>query len=285
MKAVVAAVLVFLMTSGLPPFASVAHAQIEGEIRAPFVTTPAEVVDRMLALAGTRQADYVVDLGSGDGRIVIAAAAKFGARGLGLELDPKLVELSRERARAAGVADRAEFRVQDVLRADFTQANVVTVYLLPSLMSRLAPIFLDDLKPGSRVVTHAFVLPSWKPDRVERVKISGPHPMQGDESTIFMWIVPSKARGAWRAESPEGEWKIRISQNFQEIEVEGEGAGAKLVVADAKLEGTRIQFFGGHGERGARFWFRGRVEGDRIAGDVELYSGASKRVMPLVFAK
>ena len=283
MKPARIAVTLFLLA--LPaPFQPV-HGQADGELRAPFVTTPPEVVERMLALAGTGQADYVVDLGSGDGRIVIAAAAKFGARGLGLELDPKLVELSRERARAAGVGDRAEFRVEDVLRADFTQANVVTVYLLPSLMSRLAPIFLDDLKPGSRVVTHAFVLPSWKPDRVERVKISAPHPMQGDESTIFMWIVPSKARGAWRAESPEGEWKIRIAQNFQEIEVEGEGAGAKLAVADAKLEGTRIQFFGGHGEQGMRFWFRGRVEGNRIAGDVELYSGAAKRVVPLVFVK
>ena len=270
----------------VPPFlAPPAHAQAEMEVRAPFVTTPAEVVERMLALAATRPTDYVVDLCSGDGLIVIAAAEKFGARGLGLELDPKLVDLSRERARAAGVADRVEFRVQDVLRADFTLATVVTVYLLPSLMARLAPIFLDDLKPGSRVVTHAFMLPSWKPDRVEKVKIAGPHPMQGDESTVFMWVVPAKARGAWRAVTPEGEWKIRVAQNFQEIEVEGEGAGAKLAVADARLEGTRIQFFGGHGEQGARFWFRGRVEGNRIAGDVELYSGAAKRVVPLVFVK
>jgi len=268
----------------LPIFATPARAQ-EAEVRAPFVTTPDEVVQRMLSLAGTGQDDYVVDLGSGDGRIVIAAAARFGARGLGLELDPKLVELSRERARAAGVADRAEFRVQDVLRADFSKANVVTVYLLPSLMSRLAPIFLDDLKPGSRVVTHAFVLPSWKPDRVEKVKVAGGHPMQGDESTIFMWIVPSKARGAWHAQSPEGDWNIRIAQNFQEIEVEGDGAGRKLVVADAKLEGTRLMFFGGHGEQGARFWFRGKVEAGRIAGDVELYSGTAKRVVPLVFVK
>lgn len=266
-------------------FATPSQAQVDADVRPPFVTTPAEVVDRMLAMARTGREDYVVDLGSGDGRIVIAAAAKFGARGLGLELDPKLVELSRERAREAGVADRTEFRVEDVMRADFSQASVVTVYLLPSLMARLAPIFLDGLKPGSRVVTHAFVFPSWKPDRVEKVKVAGPHPMQGDDSMIFMWVIPSKARGTWRAESPDGLWRLRIGQNFQEIDVEGEAAGETLVVADAKLDGRAIQFFGAHGDKGARFWFRGRVEGDRISGTAELYAGKDKRSLPLVFVK
>ena len=281
MKSVFLAAVLSLLSAVAAP----ALAQIDSDARPPFVTTPPEVVDRMLAMARTGAGDLVVDLGSGDGRIVIAAAAKFGARGLGLELDPKLVELSRERAREAGVAQRTEFRVEDVMRADFSQADVVTVYLLPSLMARLAPIFLDGLKPGARIVTHAFVFPSWKPDRVEKVKVAGPHPMQGEESMIFMWVVPSKARGAWRAASPEGGWRLRIHQNFQEIEVEGEGAGATLTVADAKLDGSSIQFFGAHGEQGARFWFRGRVEGNLMSGTAELSSGTEKRVLPLVFVK
>ena len=262
-------------------FMPAAPAQVDGNQTPPFVTTPPEVVERMLALAGTTPADYVVDLGSGDGRIVIAAAKKFGAKGLGLELDPKLVALSRENARAAGVADRAEFRVQDVLRADFSSATVVTVYLLPWLMAQLSPVFLESLKPGSRVVTHAFVFPSWKPDRVEKVRLAVPHPSQGDESTIFLWVVPANARGAWQAAAPQGRWRMRIDQNFQEIEVEAEHDGAPLKVASAKLEGARLNISGTL--RGAPFAFRGRVEGARIAGEAEL--GADKRLIPLVFTK
>jgi hypothetical protein len=257
-----------------------ASAQIDSTQTPPFVTTPDEVVERMLAIAGTTAADYVVDLGSGDGRIVIAAARKFGARGLGLDLDPKLVALSRENAKAAGVADRARFEVQDVLRADFSGATVVTAYLLPWLLARLSPVFLDDLKPGARVVTHAFVFPGWKPDRVEKVRLAVPHPSQGDESTIFLWVVPANARGAWQA-AAQGRWRLRIDQNFQEIEVEAEHEGVPLNVTSAKLEGTRLQLSGTL--RNAPFSFRGRVEGARIAGEAEL--GADKRVIPLVFTK
>jgi hypothetical protein len=257
----------------------VARAQGDGGVTAPFVTTPNEVVDRMLALAGTAPADYVVDLGSGDGRIVIAAARKFGARGLGLELDPKLVAQSRENARAAGVTDRTEFRVEDVLRADFSRATVVTVYLLPWLMAQLSPLFLDGLKPGARIVTHAFVFPSWKPDRIEKVRLAVPHPSQGDESTIFMWVVPANARGNWRAATPGGNWRIRVDQNFQEVEVEGEGEGARLEIANARLEGDRLGFSGA--VRGSPFSFAGRVEGNRIAGEARFGS----RVVPLAFAK
>jgi hypothetical protein len=258
-------------------------AQVDGGITAPFVTTPADVVDRMLALAGTGPADYVVDLGSGDGRIVIAAAKKYGARGLGLELDPKLVQLSRAGAQAAGVAGRTEFRVEDVLRADFSQASVVTVYLLPTLMAQLSPIFLDGLKPGARVVTHAFVFPSWKPDKVEKVRLAVPHPSQGDESTIFLWVVPANARGHWRAPSREGEWRVRIDQNFQEVEVEGEAGDSRLAVTEAKLDGSRIRFSGAL--RGAPYSFSGQVEKGRIAGDLVVQDGAAKRTLPMVFTK
>ncbi len=271
----------FIIAPVLALFAQIAPGQVDSGVTAPFVTTPTEVVDRMLALAGTNASDYVVDLGSGDGRVVIEAARKFGARSLGLELDPKLVALSREKASAAGVAGRTEFRVEDVLRADFSRATVVTVYLLPSLMAQLAPTFLDGLQPGSRIVTHAFPLPSWKPDRVEKVRLTEPHPSQGGESTIFLWVVPANARGLWRAASAQGPWSVRIDQNFQEIEVEGEQAGAALQVASAKLEGDRISFAGT--VKGTPFAFRGRVAGGRIAGEAEV--GAAKRVTPLVFVK
>ena len=268
-----------LLMTAFALFSPAAPAQYDGIVAAPFVTTPTDVVDRMLALAGTGPADFVVDLGSGDGRIVIAAAKKFGARSLGLELDPKLVAQSRESARAAGVAGLAEFRAEDVLRADFSQATVVTVYLLPWLMAQLSPVFLDGLRPGARIVTHAFVFPSWKPDRIEKVRLAVPHPSQGDESTIFMWIVPAKARGTWSAVSPGGDWHLQVDQNFQEIDVAGERNGAKLDVKQAKLEGREVSFSGSLG--GSPFSFRGRVEDNRIAGQAEL----GTRTLPLVFTK
>ena len=260
-----------------------ALSQVDTGVTAPFVTTPSDVVDKMLALARTGPSDFVVDLGSGDGRIVIAAAKKFGARGLGLELDPRLVQLSRDSARAEGVAERTEFRVQDVLIADFSKASVVTVYLLPGLMAQLSPIFLDRLQPGSRIVTHAFVFPGWKPDRIEKIRLAVPHPSQGDESTIFLWVVPANARGHWRATAPGGDWRVKIDQNFQEVEAVGEAGGAKLAIADAKLEGTHISFSGTL--RGAPFSFRGTVAKDRISGEAELTEGPSNRTFPVVFSK
>jgi SAM-dependent methyltransferase len=243
----------------------------DSPLSAPFVTTPDEVVAEMLALAGTGRDDYVIDLGSGDGRIVIAAARRFGARGLGVDLDAKLVALSRENARGAGVAERAEFRVQDALRTDLSRASVVTIYLLPQLINELQPRVLDGMQPGARVVTHAFYMQGWKPDAVRKVRLSQRHASQGDESTIYLWIVPAKARGEWRAE----DWHLRIHQNFQEIEVEGGIGGRPLVVRNAKLRGMAIEF------SGEGFAFSGRVNGERIAGEMTR-AGAS---VPMTFKR
>jgi precorrin-6B methylase 2 len=212
----------------------------------PFITTPGEVVLRMLELAGTRAEDLVVDLGSGDGRIVIAAAQSFGARGLGIELDQRLVEASRENARRAKVADRVSFVQGDVLAADLSPATVVTVYLLPGLIGQLQPRFVDQLKPGTRIVSHAFGMAGWKPDRSETVRLAQRHPGQGEESTLHLWIVPADVRGVWRG----GDSRLRIEQNYQQIEVEGANR--------ASLSGRQIEW-----EAGGRL-FRGRVEGDRM---------------------
>jgi SAM-dependent methyltransferase len=218
------------------------------ELRVPFIRTPQEVVERMLALAGTGARDTVVDLGSGDGRIVIAAARRFGARGLGIELDGELVALARENARRAGVGDRVSFVQGDVLRADFSQASVITAYLLPGFMDRLQARFLSELKPGTRIVSHAFGMPGWRPDRSETLRVAGPHPGQGDESTLYLWIVPADARGTWTA----GGRRVRIEQNYQDIDVEGASA--------ATLRGADIAWQWPEGR------FSGRVEGARILG-------------------
>ena len=243
----------------------------DGDTRAPFVTTPDEVVERMLAIAGTRAEDYVIDLGSGDGRIVIAAAARFGARGLGVDIDPELVLLSRDNARRAGVAARASFEERDALDTDLSRATVVTIYLLPFLINQLQPRLLAQLRPGARIVTHAFAMTGWKPDRSETVRLTRRHPGQGDESRIFLWVVPAQARGAWQAR----DWRLRIQQNYQEIEVEGEAYGRALEVREAKLEGSAIGF------SGADFSFRGQGGTGRIVGELT----RAGRALPLILEK
>ena len=244
----------------------------EGEVRPPFVTTPTDIVSGMLRFAGTGPGDLVVDLGSGDGRIVIAAAREFGARALGIELDAGLVEKSRANARAAGVGDRTSFVQGDVLRTDFSQATVVTVYLLPQLINQLQPKLLDGLRPGARIVSHAFTMTGWKPDRSETLRVSAEHQGQGDRSTLFLWIVPAKARGTWEG----GGWRLRISQNYQELEVEEASLnGHALREPRAKLRGADLLW------EAPGLRFEGRVEGDRIRGALAL-DGART---PLVLTK
>jgi protein-L-isoaspartate O-methyltransferase len=149
----------------------------------PFVPTPQEVVDKMIELAGVKKGDTVYDLGSGDGRIVITAAKK-GARAVGFEVDGDLIKESRENIRKAGVQNLAEIRQQDILTVDLSAASVVTMYLLPDVNLKLKPNLLSQLKPGSRVVSHAFDMGDWQPDKTERV----------NGRTVYLWTIPAKAR-------------------------------------------------------------------------------------------
>ena len=149
---------------------------------APFLATPHDVVDRMLRLAGVGPADVVYDLGSGDGRIVIAAARQFGARGIGIEIDPDLVRKSEEAARAAGVFDRVSFRAQDVLTADVSEATVVTLYLLAASNVKLRPILTRQLRAGTRIVAHEFPMGAWDPSRVETFV-----DQTGQTRTLLLW--------------------------------------------------------------------------------------------------
>jgi SAM-dependent methyltransferase len=154
---------------------------LESKKIVPFVPTPQEVVDKMIDLAGVKKGDVVYDLGSGDGRIVITAAKK-GARAVGFDVDGDLVKESRENIRKAGVQELAEIRQQDILTVDLSGASVVTMYLLPDVNLKLRPNVLSQMKPGSRVVSHAFDMGDWKPDKTERV----------DGRTIYLWTVPPK---------------------------------------------------------------------------------------------
>jgi SAM-dependent methyltransferase len=175
-----------LATAGFKVFdyvtPQIAQAQdLESKKIVPFVPTPQEVVDKMIELAGVKKGDVVYDLGSGDGRIVITAA-KRGARAVGFDVDGDLVKESRDNIRKAGVQELAEIRQQDILTVDLSGASVVTMYLLPDVNLKIRPNVLSQMKPGSRVVSHAFDMGDWKPDKTERV----------NGRTIYLWTVPSK---------------------------------------------------------------------------------------------
>ena len=157
---------------------------------APYVPTPPEVIDRMLALARVTSSDVVYDLGCGDGRIPIAAAKRYGARGVGLDIDPRRIDESRANARAAGVEHLVEFRVEDVMKADVSDATVVTLYLLSSSNAKLRPILTKQLRPGARIVSHAFSMgPGWPADTVDQFTTS-----TGDEITLYLWKADGRVR-------------------------------------------------------------------------------------------
>jgi ribosomal protein L11 methylase PrmA len=167
------------------PGCLLAQAQKKAPSRGPdviYVPTPQEVVEDMLRLANVRKGDVLYDLGSGDGRIAITAAKKYGVRATGIDIDADRIREARENARKAGVADRVEFRQEDLFQADFRDATVVTLYLLPDLNVKLRPKLWNELKPGTRIVSHQFDMGKWKPEKT----------LESDGRTIYLWTVPEK---------------------------------------------------------------------------------------------
>jgi SAM-dependent methyltransferase len=193
---------------------ALASAAATAQDEVPFITTPDAVTLAMLQLAGVVPADHVVDLGSGDGRIVITAARRFGARGLGVEIVPELVAQSRENARQAGVAARTEFREQDLFTLDLAPFSVVTMYLLPQVNLQLRERLLA-LRPGTRIVSHDWDLGDWQPER--SVVVDAPDKPIGREkkSTLHLWVVPARLAGWWCA----GEAAVFVRQHYQRVSV------------------------------------------------------------------
>jgi SAM-dependent methyltransferase len=188
--ATLSAALWTVLTPGVGAWRALTRSESASQSLAPYVPSPQEVVDRMLALAAVTKNDVVYDLGSGDGRIPIAAAKRYGARGVGLDIDPRRIEESRANAKAAGVEHLVEFRQQDVLTADVSDATVVTLYLLSSSNARLRPILTRQLRPGARIVSHAFSMgPEWPADKVDTFTTT-----RGDEITLYLWRTDGKAR-------------------------------------------------------------------------------------------
>lgn len=227
----------------------------------PFVVTPPHVVERMLQLADVKAEDRLVDLGSGDGRIVIAAAQR-GAFGRGLEIDESLVKLSKEKAKALGLERRAEFVNQDIFEANYSEYSVITMYLLPEFNEKLRPKLLKELKPGARIVSHEWDMGAWEPDELLSVR-APTKPLGNDKAhRVYLWVVPAQIAGTWRieAEIPAAQFGLDLNQIFQKIE-------AKTTVGEARgfaLRGDAIEFLYHH--NGQTWRLRGRVSGNEMMG-------------------
>ena len=224
------------------------------KLDAPYVATDYQVVDAMLGMAGVRPGDFVVDLGSGDGRILIAAARSHGARGLGVDIDPARIRESRANARAAGVAHRVEFRRQDLFETPIGEADVLTLYLTREINLRLRPRILREMRPGTRVVSHDFDMGEWRPDQRQRI----------GSSTLHLWIVPARVEGRWTLTTGDGRTAaLALDQSFQELSGTATLNGGSVPLTLGRIEGARIHFVADLGE--GRRLYQGRVEGDRIA--------------------
>jgi len=248
----------------------------------PYVQTPMEIVERMLRMAEVKQGDYVIDLGSGDGRIIIEAA-KRGARGLGVDIDPNLVKHATENAQRAGVGDRAHFIVKDVFETDLSPATVVAFYLLPNFNAKLMPSLLK-LKPGTRIVSHDGGIGDWPPD--ERLEMRAPEKPVGvgGLSRVELWIVPADARGTWKSEMPAhgGSWTFLVRQKYQELDIALGAQGKDLLVRNSRLRGEEIKIIA-TGLINGRAWhhyFVGTLRDDRITGEVSVSDGNNRRSYP-----
>lgn len=243
----------------------------------PYVPTPQIVVDHMLAMAKVGPKDFVVDLGSGDGVIVLTAAREYKARGYGVDIDAELVKQSNAEAKRLGIADRAAFQVQDVFKADLSKATVITLYLLPSMMVNLRPKIFLESRPGTRVVSHDYNFDEWQPDDQivldvpEKEKINGV-----PRATISLWIVPAKVSGKWQLQVEGGDqYEVTLRQKYQHLEGGANAPGKALRMSYGALRGDEIGFTLTDGS--VRRQFRGTVTAEGMQGSVDLGGGRTAR--------
>jgi hypothetical protein len=231
----------------------------------PYLASPQLVVDEMLRIAQVGPGDVVYDLGAGDGRVVITAAAKFGARGVGVEIDAKMVTLSRANVARAGLAQRVRILHQDVFDTDLTEATVITLYLAPHLNLRLRERLLG-LKPGTRIVSHSSDLGDWKPDLRRSIR-----------KDVLLWHVPARVEGAWRSRLGESLLELEFRQRFQALSAEARLDGQSASVWEARLRGAQLEFVLVDPRGETSLHLTGRVVGDAILGEVARDVGAARK--------
>ncbi len=216
-----------------------------------WVPTPFGLVDKMLEIAKVTPADYLIDLGSGDGRTVIAAA-KLGARATGIEFNPDMVALSKKKAGEAGVSDKATFLNADLFESDLSKATVITMFLLPEINLQLRPKILD-MKPGTRVVTNSFDMSDWIADQTSTITDSS---KCSEYCTAMLWIVPAKVQGTWKLAGGE----LELEQTYQNFSGKMNSGTDKVLIKNGKIVGDQITFVAGDTE------YTGRVNGNSMQG-------------------
>jgi hypothetical protein len=237
----------------------------------PYVPTPQTVVDAMLDLARVGPADFVIDLGSGDGRIVLSSATRHKASGMGVDIDGELVDLANASARRLGVAERVRFVQQDVFATDISRATVLTLYLLPGMMEALRPKLLKELKPGTRIVSHDFDFGEWKPDRTIEVKTDEKYDLTGNwTSNVHLWTVPATVEGAWNGSiaGEQASFILQVRQRYQRFEGEFTRDAQVLELKGGQIEGSRVRFVATSPGGGAQT-FSGTVNGILMTGETQ----------------
>jgi len=234
---------------------TLALAQQPPVLDVPYVPTPQQVVDRMLQMAQVKSTDYVMDVGCGDGRMVVTAARDYGARGFCNDIDPVRINEAKQNAKKAGVMGKVEFRQGDLYEVDISKADVLPMYLLESIDLKLRPKILSNAKPGTRVVSHAFSMGDWQPDMKEMV----------DGRTVYLWVVPARVDGRWQVQQGQGKppFALTIKQAYQEFTGQATLNGRSVPVRDGKIQGTEVSFTM-ETEAGQARTFRGRVNGQSI---------------------
>jgi len=241
----------------------------------PYVPSPQSVVSDMLRYAEVGPNDFLIDLGSGDGRIVLTAAKVFGARGFGVEIKDELVKQSNEAARKEGLAERVRFLKQDLFKTDLSQATVVTMYLLPDTVNLLKDKFLKELRPGTRIVSHDYPLSGWLPEKWWQMDLPEKVAISGVTTTlIYLYVVPAKVAGRWNARMPPAVSRrpatLELRQQLTRVSGSVRLDGREVPLEDIQLRGDQLSFKLS-GRRGA---FNGQVKGTTIEGFVE--TGASR---------
>ena len=242
----------------------------EKPLDVPYVPSKPEVVATMLRMAKVTKDDLLYDLGCGDGRIVITAAELYGTHGVGIDIDPVRIQESKENAAKANVGHLVKFQEQDLFKADFHEATVVSLYLLTSVNLRLRPNLLAQLRPGTRIVSHNYAMDTWKPDDSAIVMVN--------ETThnVYLWIVPANVSGVWQGDWTEGNRKIafglELEQHFQWPSGELKLGESAMPLTDISLVGEQLQFTAGADDsaKGSRMVFAGRVTGNEMQGTVEV---------------
>jgi SAM-dependent methyltransferase len=261
---------VFVLYAATPAFAQ----DFDGtkdNIAGPYVPTPWVIVEEMLKLADIRAEDVVYDLGSGDGRLVITAAKRFGARGVGVELQTELVETARIGAKREGVADRVKFVQGDLFETDIKEASVVMLYLLPRFVTRLVPRFRAELKPGTRIVSHDYPLAPWPPDKEFSMDVPEKEMISGTSWTrLYYYVVPARVQGSWELSLPKAlagaPLKLQITQEPHAIGGFVREGDAELYLRDLTVRGQQVRF--GLLYKGRLMAFEGTVAGESMTGEV-----------------